>query len=252
MDRLSEIRVPTLVMAGRDDFRSRRRAGPPRRRHPRRAAPDHRTGRPQPPVGAAGRDADGRRGLPDRGPVPDTGNTRRELTGASRKAGRRGCGRAVRVVPTMGLQEPRDRRDPGVPSRPGRVPAGRGALDRRRGRLSADLGRVVRLRRRLRARQHDARLRQGAEHAADPRVTLLCYDPRQPLRYLEVRGTVVEMTEEGAGRHLDALASKYAGRPIRYFGDAILRASSRPRSQSCRIRPRHVVALDATGGGEGR
>src|SRR5512143_3285893 len=40
----------------------------------------------------------------------------------------------------------------------------------------------------------------------DRRVTLLCYDPGQPLRYLEVRATVVGMTEEGAGRHLDALA----------------------------------------------
>ena len=34
----------------------------------------------------------------------------------------------------------------------------------------------------------------------DPRVTLLCYDPRRPLRYLEVRGTVVEMTEDGAAQ----------------------------------------------------
>lgn len=47
----------------------------------------------------------------------------------------------------------------------------------------------------------------------DPRVTLLCYDPRQPLRYLEVRGAVVEMTEEGAMAHLDALTSKYLGKP---------------------------------------
>lgn len=45
----------------------------------------------------------------------------------------------------------------------------------------------------------------------DPRVTLLCYDPREPLRSLEVRGTVVEMTETGAAEHLDALASKYGG-----------------------------------------
>jgi PPOX class probable F420-dependent enzyme len=81
----------------------------------------------------------------------------------------------------------------------------------------------------------------------DPRVTLLCYDPRQPLRYLEVRGTVVEMTEEGAGRHLDALASKYAGRPIRYFGDAIpARFAETEVPVLCRIRPTHVVALDAT------
>src|SRR6476659_6578128 len=43
----------------------------------------------------------------------------------------------------------------------------------------------------------------------DPRVALLCYDPRRPLRYLEVRGLVVEMTEVGAVAHLDALASTY-------------------------------------------
>jgi PPOX class probable F420-dependent enzyme len=81
----------------------------------------------------------------------------------------------------------------------------------------------------------------------DPRVTLLCYDPRQPLRYLEVRGTVVEMTEGGAGRHLDELASKYAGRPTRYFGDAIPVAFAETEIPVlCRIRPTHVVALDAT------
>jgi PPOX class probable F420-dependent enzyme len=54
-----------------------------------------------------------------------------------------------------------------------------------------------------------------------PRITLLCYDPRRPLRYLEVRGTVVEMTETGAAEHLDRLASKYAGRQVRFFGDSI-------------------------------
>src|SRR5512132_902285 len=49
---------------------------------------------------------------------------------------------------------------------------------------------------------------------ANPQVTLLCYDPRHTLRYLEVRGQVVELTEAGAAAHLDTLASKYAGRPI--------------------------------------
>ena len=81
----------------------------------------------------------------------------------------------------------------------------------------------------------------------DPRVTLLCYDPREPLRYLEVRGTVVEMTEDGAGRHLDDLASKYVDRPIRYFGDCIpARFAETEIPVLCRIRPTHVVALDAT------
>ena len=82
----------------------------------------------------------------------------------------------------------------------------------------------------------------------DPRVTLLGFDPRAPLRYLEVRGRVESMTEEGALDHLDSLASRYAGRPVRYFGECVpaeLAASEVP--VLCRIRPIHVVALDARG-----
>jgi PPOX class probable F420-dependent enzyme len=80
----------------------------------------------------------------------------------------------------------------------------------------------------------------------DPRVTLLCYDPREPLRSLEVRGTVEEMTERGARAHLDALASRYAGRPVRYFGDAIpARFAATETPILCRIRPTRVIALDA-------
>jgi PPOX class probable F420-dependent enzyme len=82
---------------------------------------------------------------------------------------------------------------------------------------------------------------------ADPRVTLLCYDPAEPLRYLEIRGLVEEMTTEGALEHLDALASKYVGRPIRYFGGCIpARFAETETPVLCRIRPTHVVALDAT------
>ncbi len=80
----------------------------------------------------------------------------------------------------------------------------------------------------------------------NPRVTLLCYDPRDDLRSLEVRGTVVEMTESGASAHLDTLASKYAGRPIRYFGECVpLALAETELPVLCRIRPTHVVALDA-------
>jgi PPOX class probable F420-dependent enzyme len=85
----------------------------------------------------------------------------------------------------------------------------------------------------------------------DPRVTLVCYDPREPLRYLEIRGMVVEMTEEGASRHLDELASNYLGRPVRYFGDVIAaRFAETEIPVLCRIRPTRVVALDATGSGQ--
>jgi PPOX class probable F420-dependent enzyme len=93
----------------------------------------------------------------------------------------------------------------------------------------------------MRGFQKDRNMRRN------PRVTLLCYDPRQPLRYLEVRGTVIAMTEEGAAEHLDALASKYAGKAIRYFGDCIpVGFSETERPVLCRIRPTRVVALDAT------
>ena len=86
MDRLGEIRVPTLVIAGRDDF-----LFPPESQAllaagiPARAAPDHRTGRPQPPVRAAGRDAGGRRGLPRRGAVPRGDGGRRTTASCRRR-----------------------------------------------------------------------------------------------------------------------------------------------------------------------
>lgn len=86
----------------------------------------------------------------------------------------------------------------------------------------------------------------------NPQVTLLCYDPDQPLRSLEVRGTVVEMTEVGASEHLDLLASKYAGRSIRFFGDAIPASFAEAKIPVlCRIQPTHVYALDATKNREG-
>lgn len=85
----------------------------------------------------------------------------------------------------------------------------------------------------------------------NPRVTLLCYDPRQPLRFLEVRGSVVDMTEAGAGRHLDAISSRYLGRPVRYFGDVIpARFAETEIPVLCRILPTHVVALDARPAGD--
>jgi PPOX class probable F420-dependent enzyme len=80
----------------------------------------------------------------------------------------------------------------------------------------------------------------------DPRVTLLCYDPRRPLRSLEVRGTVVQMTEEGALEHLDALSILYTGKAP-YFGAVV--AAELAESETpvlCRILPTRVVALDAS------
>jgi PPOX class probable F420-dependent enzyme len=81
---------------------------------------------------------------------------------------------------------------------------------------------------------------------ANPKVTLLCYDPRQPLRYLEVRGRVVEMTEQGAMEHLDGLSELYIGRKP-YFGECVpAELKEKEIPVLCRIRPTHITALDAT------
>jgi len=45
----------------------------------------------------------------------------------------------------------------------------------------------------------------------DPRVSLAIQDPENPYRYLEIRGRVVEITEDGADDHINKLAKKYLG-----------------------------------------
>ena len=42
-------------------------------------------------------------------------------------------------------------------------------------------------------------------------VALSMQDPDNPYRYLEVRGRVEEITEEGADQHIDKMAKKYMG-----------------------------------------
>ena len=57
----------------------------------------------------------------------------------------------------------------------------------------------------------------------DPRVALSIQDPTNPYRYLEVRGRVVEITQQGAEAHIDRLAKRYMGvdeYPLRKPGEA--------------------------------
>ena len=53
--------------------------------------------------------------------------------------------------------------------------------------------------------------RKDRNMRTDPRVSLAISDPDNPYRYLEVRGTVVEITEDGADDHIDSMAKKYMG-----------------------------------------
>lgn len=45
----------------------------------------------------------------------------------------------------------------------------------------------------------------------NPRVALEVLDPDNAYRHLSVRGRVVEVSEQGADAHIDALAKKYLG-----------------------------------------
>ncbi|HEX9004765.1 MAG TPA: PPOX class F420-dependent oxidoreductase [Blastocatellia bacterium] len=52
---------------------------------------------------------------------------------------------------------------------------------------------------------------------ADGRVSLALVDPDNPYRYLEVRGTVVERTTDGADEHINKMAKKYIGQDVYPF-----------------------------------
>lgn len=56
----------------------------------------------------------------------------------------------------------------------------------------------------------------------NPRVALSIQDPDNPYRYMQVRGRVAEITEQGADAHIDALARKYINQdkyPFRQPGE---------------------------------
>ncbi len=79
-----------------------------------------------------------------------------------------------------------------------------------------------------RGRQKDRNVRR------DPRVSLAIIDPDNPYHYLEIRGKVVDITQEGADDHINKLAKKYLGKdvyPYRQPGEVRV---------LYRVRPEHV------------
>jgi len=52
----------------------------------------------------------------------------------------------------------------------------------------------------------------------DPRVAVTVSDPANPSRYVQVRGEVVEITNDSAADHIESLAQKYLGGPYPWFG----------------------------------
>ncbi len=73
-------------------------------------------------------------------------------------------------------------------------------------------------------------------------VSLLAYDPKNPFRNIEVRGCVVEMTEDGAIEHNDELARLYLSKPdAKFFGDAVPAALQTRYTPVCvKIMPTYI------------
>ncbi|HLO33116.1 MAG TPA: PPOX class F420-dependent oxidoreductase, partial [Anaerolineales bacterium] len=74
-----------------------------------------------------------------------------------------------------------------------------------------------------------------------PQATVLAVDPHNPYRYLEIRGMVEEMTQQGAEELADQLTQRYVSQPT-FFGHV---EPNEKRSEmqllACRIRPTRVV-----------
>ena len=82
---------------------------------------------------------------------------------------------------------------------------------------------------------------------ANPRVTLFAYRPDNPLRFIEVRGTVVEMTQEGAMEHLDQLSMLYTGKAP-YFGEVLpIEWKERETPVICKIAPTRINVMGGRG-----
>ena len=65
----------------------------------------------------------------------------------------------------------------------------------------------------------------------DRRVALAIMDPQNPYRYLQIRGRVTQVTEQGADAHIDRLAKKYLGAdtyPFRQPGEVRVTYVIRP------------------------
>ena len=78
--------------------------------------------------------------------------------------------------------------------------------------------------------------------AARPKATILAVDPKNPYRWMEIRGTVVEISEAGAVDHIDQLARSYAIAP-KYFGGFVpAELASQQTRVICKIKPTRVLS----------
>ena len=81
-----------------------------------------------------------------------------------------------------------------------------------------------------------------------PLVNLFIYNPIDPYRSIEIRGKVIEMTEENAIEHLNNLCLLYTGKN-QFFGDCIpKRFEENEIPVICKIKPIRIITMSKSGG----
>jgi PPOX class probable F420-dependent enzyme len=78
--------------------------------------------------------------------------------------------------------------------------------------------------------------------SARSQVTVLSVDPNNPYRYLEVRGIVEMITEDGAVELITKLAKKYTGKDSYYGGVTPLEQKDKETRVTLKIKPTRVIA----------
>lgn len=76
------------------------------------------------------------------------------------------------------------------------------------------------------------------------KATILSVDPNNPYRYLEIRGEVVSVTEEGGVDHINFLSGRYTGNSDYYKGN-----TERMNSETrviYKIKPVRVIPRDVS------
>jgi PPOX class probable F420-dependent enzyme len=63
----------------------------------------------------------------------------------------------------------------------------------------------------------------------DPRIALSVHDQDNPYDHISLRGDVIELTEEGARDHIDALSRKYLGKSYPWHQETDHRVIARIR-----------------------
>ncbi len=84
-------------------------------------------------------------------------------------------------------------------------------------------------------------LKKAKNIATNPNVSLMVIDPQNPSHYLEIRGVVEDISEDGAFERLDEMTEYYTGKTS-YYGDIVPAENKGTRTHIiCKIRPEKVI-----------